>query len=139
MRNFIIIVLWGIFFPTFCYGGQQAAICQAKNFTDFLNHFTESIEMQQQCTKFPLKKTELVELEDDLVPQTKKIALDQMTFPLIVSMQARQEQKLSLKINVNNNKKAQVVFYKPDTGYRISYRFIRKNTWQLIQMEDWAI
>ena len=95
--------------------------------------------MQQQCTKFPLKKTELVELEDDLVPQTKKIALDQMTFPLIVSMQARQEQKLSLKINVNNNKKAQVVFYKPDTGYRISYRFIRKNTLQLIQMEDWAI
>jgi hypothetical protein len=118
---------------------KSSISCKAKNFDAFLEKFTESIEMQKLCTRFPLEKLELKEEGEEMAPSKQQLLSEQITYPLILPKKQQIEQNLNFNIEVKNNKKAKVILYKPDTGYKMVYRFMKKNTWQLITIEDWAI
>jgi hypothetical protein len=122
------------------FSNQSQVSCKAQNFSVFFKNYTESIALQKQCIQTPLKKLMLIEDEDDLKPILKIIPPEQLTYPLILSTKQKAEQNLYLKIEISNNKKAKVTYFKPDTGYKIIYRFqSKKNHWHLIKIEDWSI
>lgn len=118
---------------------EQKISCKAKNFDVFFKKFTESIEMQKSCTRFPFEKLELSEEGEEMVPRKLQLRSEQITYPLILSKKQQIEQNLNFHIEIKNNKKAKVILYKPNTGYKMVYRFIKKKTWQLIKIEDWSI
>lgn len=120
--------------------GYSISDCKVKNFWDFFNAFSESIEMQRACTLFPLDKIELVFVQDELSPKMHVLKIEQVSFPLIINKETRLKQHISLETKTKNNKKAKVVLYKQDTGYQIIYRFVKKKaSWQLIKIEDWSV
>jgi hypothetical protein len=123
------------------YATENNSTCEAKNFDNFFNKYTESIEMQKLCIKLPLEKLELIEEQEDLMPRTQNLSLEQMTFPLIITQKTIKDQNLALKVLIINNKKARVELYKQDSGYKIIYRFkkYKNKKWKLIKIEDWSI
>ncbi len=117
----------------------QAQSCKAKSFEAFFRNFTESLEMQQVCTRFPLETLTLVETQDDLSPKTQRLFSNQIHYPLILNIKSRQEQNISLKIQIINENKVKVTLYKPDSSYQIKYQFLKQSNWQLIKIEDWSV
>jgi hypothetical protein len=60
-------------------------------------------------------------------------------YPLLPLPEARKREGLELKLEKQTTEAAQVVLFKPDTGYRVIYYFTRSHCWRLQRIEDWSM
>ncbi len=114
--------------------------CSYKNFSSFLNTFSESIEFQTKHTFFPLKKS-ILDINAEPEPRVivKLLYKSEINFPIIPNKRIRNANALILKIVGPNAKVVKVTLTKEDTDYQISYLFMKDSCWNLVRIEDWSM
>lgn len=114
--------------------------CPSKNFADFLNAFTESVEIQKAFTKFPLKIQMLdLDSEPDPMPVIRFLNKRKISFPVIPSALIMKSESLSVKVYDINKRLVTVMLSKSDTDYKVYYSFRKIYCWELYYIEDWSL
>lgn len=119
---------------------KSDSICPATDFSEFLNAFVDSEELQHLFTMMPLKWQQL---DLDAEPEPKQVLriLDsqEIKFPLIPSPSERRAKSLTLKIEYLSDHRAKVVLDQSDTDYQVFYFFSKNACWRLERIEDWSL
>jgi len=119
---------------------QAPAQCQVRNFQDFFIEFSEKVELQRKFTKVPLVKLTLVDELPEPRPVINELKNEQITFPIIPNLIERNQQGLSVRLSTLDSENAKAVIKKADTGYLITYIFVRfDGCWMLTRVENWSL
>jgi hypothetical protein len=119
---------------------SKETACPAQNFRDFLFLYANSESIQRTFIKTPLKTQRLnLDAEPEPKPITKTLQYSQLTFPLLPLLAERNANLWSLRIDELSEKKAKATVFKKDTGYQVTYFFIKKYCWVLEAIENWSM
>lgn len=114
--------------------------CPSQEFPEFFSAYSNSEIIQRAFLRTPLKMQQLdLNTEPEPKPIIKKLNYSQIKFPLLPLRAERDAELLALRIDQWSEKKAKVTLFKQDTGYQITYFFIKNKCWILIAIEDWSI
>lgn len=114
--------------------------CPAQKFPEFFAAYANSEAIQRTFLLMPLKVQRLdLDAEPEPKPVVKKLKYQQIRFPLVPLRAERDSKLLSLRIDKWSEKKAEATLFKQDTGYQITYLFVKNECWALAAIEDWSI
>lgn len=114
--------------------------CPAQNFRDFLSAYANSETIQRAFIRTPLKTQKLdLDAEPEPKPVVKKLKYSQLKFPLLPLRAERDAKSLALRVDKSSEKKAEATLFKQDTGYQVTYFFIKNECWALAAIEDWSM
>src|SRR4051812_18974487 len=112
--------------------------CPAK-FDHFLRTYADSEAVQRKATVFPLPFQTLdLEAQPEPKPVMRHVRAREAIYPLLPLPEARKREGLEPTIERQTAKAAQVLLFKPDTGYHVIYYFARSQCWRLQRIEDWS-
>jgi hypothetical protein len=102
-------------------------------------HFSVSIDIQKQYTRFPLEKLQVDALADpEPLTEEFKLKKSQIDFPIFPGPNEIEDGSLQMDISVSGDE-AKVRLFKPDTDYLIEYFFQLGVCWNLVRIEDWSL
>ena len=118
---------------------QQAGqiACPSRDFSEFIQAFSENTAMQVAFTQYPLLEQRLdinAEPEPKLV--VRKLRRDQVSFPVFPNEAERRKQSLVLRIDEKKSNHVKLTLVKEDTDYQVNYFFSRDSCWRLKRIED---
>lgn len=114
--------------------------CPAQNFPDFFSAYTNSETIQRTFLRIPLKMQRLdLDAEPEPKPVVKKLKYAQIKFPLFPLRAERDAKLLAMRIDKLSEKKAEATLFKQDTGYQVTYFFVKNECWVLTAIEDWSM
>jgi hypothetical protein len=117
----------------------SVSICEHEDFHEFMAHFSVSIDIQKQYTRFPLEKLQVDALADpEPLTEEFKLKKSQINFPVFPGPDEIEDGSLQMDISVSGDK-AKVRLFKPDTDYVIEYFFQLEKCWNLVRIEDWSL
>jgi hypothetical protein len=137
---FVFFALFGILglsaFGAESKEGNIEETCPATNFDDFFKHFLNEQTTQKAFTKFPIKKTILVDADPEPRAVTKKLNKSDVKFPLAPAEEARRAMKILARVEKTKTLHPRGVIYKEDTDYQVVYFFSKNQCWHLTKIED---
>lgn len=116
--------------------------CPGWDFHIFLSQFSNIEAIQRTYVIDPLIVQVLdpdTEPEPQPQPITRKTHYRQLKFPIMPLAAERKEKSLVLRIDKVTDRNAEVTLLKEDTGYRLSYFFVKTGCWRLVRIEDWSL
>ncbi|WP_157381305.1 hypothetical protein [Tepidiphilus margaritifer] len=114
--------------------------CPSQNFPEFFFVYANSETIQRTFLRIPLKVQWLdLDVEPEPKPVVKKLKYAQIRFPLLPLRAEREEKSLSLRIDKWSENKAEATLFKQDTGYQVTYFFVKNECWVLTAIEDWSM
>jgi WD40 repeat protein len=117
----------------------SGSICEHEDFHEFMAHFSVSIDIQKQYTRFPLEKLQVDALADpEPLTEEFKLKKSQIDFPIFPGPNEIEDGSLQMDISVSGDE-AKVRLFKPDTDYLIEYFFRLGVCWNLVRIEDWSL
>jgi len=120
-------------------GGNQIA-CPSRDFSEFIEAFSESNEMQMTFTRYPLQQLRLdLSAKPEPKPVVRELRRDQVSFPVIPNKAERKKKSLVLRIDENKSTHVKLTLVKPDTDYQVEYFFGLNSCWRLERIEDWSL
>jgi WD40 repeat protein len=118
---------------------ESGSICEYEDFHEFMAHFSVSIDIQKQYTRFPLEKLQVDALADpEPLTEEFKLKKSQIDFPIFPGPNEIEDGSLQMDISVSGDE-AKVRLFKPDTDYLIEYFFQLGVCWNLVRIEDWSL
>jgi hypothetical protein len=116
---------------------EATARCPAQEFSEFLEAFSESQEVQRAFTKYPLEKQQVdVNATPEPKPFTRRLERQQVEFPLIPNKAERKAQSLDLRVDPLAAGQVRLTLLQSDTDYQVSYFFRKDACWELERIED---
>ena len=110
--------------------------CPAR-FDHFLRSYAQSEAVQRKATIFPLPHQTLdLDAQPEPKPVMRYVQASEAKYPLLPLAEERKREGLQLEVKNQTRTTAQVVLFKPDTGYRVIYYFTRKSCWRLQRIEN---
>lgn len=120
--------------------GKKYPVCPGRDFSVFIQTFSESREVQQAFTRYPLQQLRLdSNAEPEPTPVVRKLGRDQVVFPVLPNAAERKQQSLRLRVDKRKADLVKLTLLKADSDYQVSYVFRRTSCWQLERMEDWSL
>lgn len=117
----------------------ETVSCPSENFTQFLNVFSESAEIQRIFTTIPLKYQKLdLNSAPEPTPVIRLLLHQQIRFPLIPTQIERLDKSLKFRIDKLSKLRAKVTLLSSDSDYQIVYIFSKNICWKLEAIEDWS-
>jgi hypothetical protein len=114
--------------------------CPAQKFPEFLSAYANSEAIQRTFLRIPLKMQRLdLDAEPEPKPVVKKLKYAQIKFPLLPLRAERDAKLLAMRIDKLSEKKAEATLFKEDTGYQVTYFFVKNECWVLTAIEDWSM
>lgn len=114
--------------------------CPAQNFPEFFSAYANSETIQRIFVRIPLKIQWLdLDAEPEPKPVVKKFKYYQLKFPLLPLRTERDAKLLTLRIDKWSENKAEATIFRKDTGYQITYFFVKNECWTLASIKDWSI
>lgn len=119
-------------------GPKPVAICDQAHFQDFLDQFSENVQVQRTHTAFPLHKREYrhVATQIDPIPVELTLKESDVRFPVYPSPGQIIERSLKAEVSTENGKTTQVRLSREDTEYLVVYSFEHARCWRLTRVED---
>jgi len=117
----------------------KAMACPSQDFSAFLADFAQSPDLQKAFTRVPMKKQITVDAEPEPKQVSTLLDRSELVFPLIPEAKAREANGLTLEIVDKSDTSATVKLQKPDTGYKVIYRFSFEGCWSLDEVQDFSI
>jgi hypothetical protein len=125
-------------------GGPQPAapkpvsICERDHFQNFLDRFSEDVQVQRTHTAFPLHKREYRNVATQIEPIPVELTLKEpdVRFPVYPSPGQINEQSLIAEVTAENDKKTVVRLSRADTEHLVVYSFEYGGCWKLMRVED---
>lgn len=115
----------------------SASTCPAQDFDKFFAAFASDAEVQKAHLSLPLEsETVDANAEPEPRPVIKRLALAELTFPLLPSPQQQRQDKLELTKTVTDATHVEIKLVKPDTDYQMVYLFQNDGCWTLYRMRD---
>ena len=115
--------------------GQVA--CPSRDFSEFIQAFSENKAMQVAFTQYPLLEQRLdIDAEPEPKPVVRKLRRDQVSFPVFPNEAERRKQSLVLRIDEKKSNHVKLTLVKADTDYQVNYFFSRDSCWRLKRIED---
>ncbi|HHW4669321.1 MAG TPA: hypothetical protein ACQGQJ_06935 [Xylella fastidiosa subsp. multiplex] len=119
----------------------EYAPCAGKNFSSFLDKFSNDASIQREYTEYPLR---IKELDLSAAPEVRKIIKylrsNQISHPALPLRAAREKQSLKMlevrQRYVNENRKA--ILIKPNTDDVTVYEFVKDGCWHLWSIDHQA-
>lgn len=119
---------------------QPKTACPAQEFPEFLSAYANSEIIQRTFLRVPLKIQQLnLDADPEPKPVVKKLKYSQLKFPLLPLRAERDAKLLALRIDKWSEKKAEATLYRQDTGYQVTYFFVKNECWVLAAIEDWSM
>lgn len=119
---------------------KQSTACSVENFPGFFSAYADSETIQRAFLKTPLKVLRLdLNAEPEPKPVVRKLKYSQIKFPLLPLRAEREAKSLALRIDKWSEKKAEATLFKKDTGYQVTYFFVKNDCWALVAIEDWSM
>ena len=117
---------------------QANSICEPNHFQDFLDQFSEDVQVQRKHTAFPLRRRENrhVTTQLDSVPVELNLKEPEVRFPVYPNPTQLHDQSLTVEVSAENGDKKQVRVSRADTGYLVVYSFEHDRCWRLTRVED---
>ena len=118
---------------------QQAnqIACPSRDFSEFIQAFSENTEIQVAFTQYPLLEQRLdINAEPEPKPVVRKLRRDQVSFPVFPNEAERRKQSLVLRIDEKKSNHVKLTLVKADTDYQVNYFFSRDSCWRLKRIED---
>jgi hypothetical protein len=112
------------------------AKCFSGDFPSFLAAFGDQVAVQRAHTLVPLVSTRVEDAEPEPKQVVKKLAPEQIRFPVFALKAERARTPLTMTIKSVTATSASVQLEKPDTDYQLSYHFRKAPCWQLVRMEN---
>ncbi|NMO15242.1 hypothetical protein HPC49_01800 [Pyxidicoccus fallax] len=114
--------------------------CPSQDFSEFIEAFAESTEIQRAFTSYPLEIQQLdLKAEPEPRPFTRSLERHQVEFPVLPGQSERKAKSLELRVNPLASGHAELVLWKRDTDYQVSYFFRKNACWELERIEDGAL
>lgn len=155
MRRFIHVALMCLYFVVaegcaLPFNGEENDVllknsrastdCSSKDFVGFLNEFSESVDIQLSCTRFPLDRQRMdIKAEPEPKPILELIEKRDIITPIMPNFAERKLHGLIIRIDTNDKHVAKVSLLKEDTDYLVSYYFLKNQHWELVRVEDWSL
>ena len=119
-------------------GAEPVSICDRGHFQDFLDRFSEDVQVQRTHTAFPLHKREFRHVTTQIEPLPVESVLkeSQVRFPVYPSPSQLHEQSLTAEVSAENGKTTEVRVSRADTDYLVVYSFEHDRCWKLTRVED---
>jgi hypothetical protein len=119
-------------------GPKPVSICDRAHFQDFLDRFSEDVQVQRTHTAFPLHKREYrnVATQIDPIPVELTLKESEVRFPVYPSPGQIIERSLTVDVSAENGKTTQVRLSREDTDYLVVYSFEFGRCWKLTRVED---
>ena len=136
---FMLASMLGMFSVGVQAASSDATLCPSKEFTTFLNAFTESSSVQKKFTNLPLKKIITVDVEPEPKQEATLIEKTKMVFPVIPDKKNRMASGLELQVVDTTTEVATVKLEKPDTDYQVIYVFKLNSCWFLDEVKDYSL
>lgn len=137
-----VLAMVSICNPVYAQDGavKKYPVCPGRDFSGFIQAFSESREVQQAFTRYPLQQLRLdSSAEPEPKPVVSQLGRDQVVFPVLPNAAERKQQSLRLSVEKRQANSVKLTLLKADSGYQVSYVFRRTSCWQLVRMEDWSL
>jgi len=117
---------------------DRPSICDKAHFQDFIDSFSEDVQVQRKHTEFPLHKREYrhVTTQVDPVPVESVVKESDVRFPVYPSPNEMHARSLTAEVVAQNAGNAEVRVSRADTNYLVVYSFEHKSCWKLVRVED---
>jgi hypothetical protein len=116
---------------------SEATACPSQEFTEFLEAFSESKEVQKAFIRYPLVQQQVDAAADpEPKPFVRSLERHQVTFPVLPNKAERKAQSLVLRVDQLASREAKLTLFKSDTDYQVSYFFRRGACWELERIDD---
>src|SRR5262245_20611076 len=117
---------------------ERPSICDPAHFQDFLDQFSEDVQVQRKHTEFPLHKREYrhVTTQVDPVPVESVVKEADVRFPVYPSPNDLHAREQTAEVAAQEGRKAEVRVSRADTDYLVVYSFEHKGCWKLTRVED---
>jgi len=122
--------------PLSTHAAAPVPACYADDFPSFLVAYADQVEVQRAHTRVPLESSAIVDADPEPKIVVKKLARQQIRFPVFLLKAQRQRTPLTMEIIALKGNSATVRLEKPDTDYVILYHFRKDPCWQLVRMEN---
>jgi hypothetical protein len=115
----------------------REAPCTQVSAGQFIKEFSDDIDLQRKWTADPLE-TESLDETADPEPHivTKTVSHAELKFPVMPSSAEQKRRGLEQRISSKAKDEAEFVLFKPDTDYKVLYRFHRNTCWTLTKKVD---
>jgi len=123
-------------FPFAAHAAAPAAACFSGAFAPFLVAFANQESVQRTHTRVPLVSETVVDADPEPKPVIKKLAKNQVVFPVFPLKAERASTPLTMEITSLTATSASVKLEKPDTDYLLTYYFRKSACWQLVRKND---
>ncbi len=119
-------------------GPKPVSICDRSHFQDFLDRFSEDVQVQRTHTAFPLHKREYRHVTTQIEPIPVELTLKepQVRFPVYPNASQLNARSLTAKVSAENGKTTEVRVSRDDTDYLVVYSFEHDRCWKLTRVED---
>ena len=119
---------------------SDLATCPSKDFALFLKTFSESSEVQEAFTETPLQ---IVTIDSASEPEPeevlKEINREALNFPLMLNIATQANVGIKSRRYDTDENNVEVILFKPDTDYQISFFFRRLDCWKLYRIKDHSL
>lgn len=119
---------------------SDLATCPSKDFELFLKTFSESSKVQEAFTEAPLQ---IVTIDSASEPEPeevlKVINREELSFPLMPNLAVQANDGLKSRRSSADENNFEVILFKPDTDYQMSFFFKRLNCWKLYRIKDHSL
>lgn len=114
--------------------------CPAQIFSKFIDKFSNDVSTQMAFTEVPLIFQYLdFSKEPEPSPVIEKIGKNKIRFPVMPLHEERIDNLLTINVVHSNLIDAEVLLFKDDTDYKISFFFKKKDCWKLVRIENWSL
>lgn len=111
--------------------------CPSQEIGNFVRVFAERGEIQKQFTVQPLR---MDSLDADAQPEPRQISREvpgnEISFPVMPNFAEQRQGGLEMDVRQADDKEAEVILRKPDTGYQLAFMFRKGSCWQLYRISD---
>ncbi|MCW8176821.1 hypothetical protein D8B25_16030 [Verminephrobacter aporrectodeae subsp. tuberculatae] len=118
--------------------GSGGLKCPSRDFSKFIQAFSENKDVQIKFTKYPLKEQVLdLNAEPEPKPVMRTLRRDQISFPVMPGEADRKKWNLIFRIDEIKSNRAKVNVMSDDSdSFVVDYFFVLDSCWYLKRMED---
>ncbi len=114
--------------------------CPSDDFESFLKSYSDSMEIQKLFTSAPLESTAIdPSAEPEPAEVTRMLDANELDFPLMPSLAKQASEGLMSRRSNLSKTNVEVVLFKPDTDYQMSFFFKQENCWKLYRIKDYSL
>lgn len=114
--------------------------CPSGDFEVFLKSYVGSLEVQKLFTSIPLESISIDPLaEPEPSEITRMLGEDELNFPLLPNLDQQTEEGLKSRQSRLGKNNVEVIMYKPDTDYQMSFFFRQEKCWKLYRIKDHSL